>query len=580
LRFKILLLKMKYIKIVLFNLLLINVLNAQITTFDTDTDGWKVEGDAQNLTALPTFKPVGGNPDGYAFSKDDATGGVWFWTAPKKYLGNKCNAYGKKFSFDLFTNDLSKPFDNSDIIIASPFGILYYDTPNNPGLIWTKYSVKLDETDNWRYNSLSGQKPTKAQFQQVLMEVTAIKIRGEYRVGPDEGGLDNVVLEGEVTFILDADQSSKAKYGDFNTDTICGRDLISLPLCDKDLSFNYVGAAPKELTITFVFPTISGTEKFIKYTTTPNITASTIGSTVVANTSKVTDSTEIKTFVKSLRIEFDPKLMPEKFYISISVQTPICVIIRQITVITIKKRFDGLQKDTTLCDNSKGIYLDSLLNSNLKGTWSPATQKVAYFDPKTDKPTTFFYSIKAIDKCPVDSAKIKINIINLPKKFLGKDLSICNDSAFTLDVSNLNFDKYTWQDQSQSPEYFVTKAGIYTVKMQKKTCFTSDTINITTFNCTKCKFYAPNIFTPDTDGINDYFQIYSQCEDLQSYFFIIYDRWGNHVFETNKIEEGWDGNYRGKALNEGVYTYYMKAISDYKNAPYETTKKGDFMLIR
>ncbi len=571
---------MKYIKIILFNLLFINILNAQISTFDNSADGWKVEGDAQNQTALPAYKTTGGNPGAYAFSKDDATGGVWYWTAPKKYLGNKCNAYGKRFSFDLITNDISQQFDQSDIIIAGSSGILYYDTPYNPGLTWTNYSVKLDETDNWKYNSISGQKPTKAQFQQVLAEVNAIKMRGEYKVGADEGGLDNVILEGEVTFLLDADQSSKAKYGDFNTDTICGRDFVSLPLCDKDLSFNYVGATPKEINIYFLSPTISGTEKFIKYSTTPNISVSTIGSSLIVNTSKVTDSTEIKTFLKSLRVEFDPKIMPQKFNIIVGLKLAICTINRQILVVNVKKRFDGLQKDTSLCDNSKGIYLDSILNSNIKGIWSPATKKIAFFDPKIDKANTFFYSIKAIDSCPSDSAKVKINIINLPKNFLEKDLSICKDSAYELDVSNLNFDKYTWQDQSQSPKFFVTKAGIYTVKIQKKACFASDSINISTYNCSKCNFYAPTIFTPNIDGINDYFEIFSSCEELQSYFFIIYDRWGNHVFESTKIGEGWDGNYRGKALNEGVYTYFMRATSDYKNAPYETIKKGDFMLIK
>ena len=134
---------MKYTILFLFNLLIINILNAQISTFETGTDGWKVEGDAQNQTALPTFKPTGGNPNGYAFSKDDATGGVWYWTAPKKYLGNKCNAYGKSFSFDLITSDISKQFDNSDIIIASPGAILYYDTQYNPALSWTNYSVQI-----------------------------------------------------------------------------------------------------------------------------------------------------------------------------------------------------------------------------------------------------------------------------------------------------------------------------------------------------------------------------------------------------------------------------------------------------
>ena len=571
---------MKYIKILLFNLLITNILNAQTSNFDTDTDGWKVEGDAQNLTALPTFRPTGGNPNGYAFSKDDATGGVWFWTAPKKYLGNKCNAYGKNFNFDLITSDISKQFDNPDIIIASPGAILYYDTQNNPGLTWTKYSVQLDETDLWHYNSLSGPLATKAQIQQVLMNVTAIKIRGEYQVGPDAGGLDNVLLEGDIAFLLDADQSSKANYGDYNADTICGNNLVSRPLCDKDLSFSYTGAPPKEIAITFLFPIVPGTEKFIKYTTTPNITVGFSGSTVVVNTSKAADSTEIKTFIKSLRVEFDAKIMPQKFYIMVAVNSDVCGIGREVLIINLKKTFQGFVKDTSLCENSKGIYLDSLLNSNAKGIWSPALKKVGFFDPKTDKSNTFLYKIKAIDKCPVDSAKLRVNVIPIPKDFLGKDLFICKDSAYTLDISSFNYDKYTWQDASNLPQYVVTQSGKYSVKMQKNTCFASDTINISNFNCKKCKFYAPNSFSPNSDGINDLYEVFSECEQFQSYLFVIYDRWGNHVFETYKIGEGWDGTYRGKLLNEGVYTYYVKAVTDYKNEPFETLKKGDFSLIR
>ena len=570
---------MKYTILFLFNLLIISILNAQISTFETGTDGWKVEGDAQNQTALPTFKPTGGNPNGYAFSKDDATGGVWYWTAPKKYLGNKCNAYGRSFSFDLVTSDISKQFDNSDIIIASPGAILYYNTQYNPGLTWTNYSVQLDETDLWHYNSLSGPLATKAQIQQVLMNVTAIKIRGEFQVGADAGGLDNVVLEGDIAFLLDADQSSKAKYGDYNADTICGNGLVSRPLCDKDLSLNYVGTPPEQITINFD-PNFPAKLSFTKTTniigTFFSATALFIGSTVDA-----VDSNEIKTFIKSLRIEFDAKTFPEKFKVSIGfILNPNCTITREVTIINIKKTFKGFAKDTSVCEYSQGIYLDSLLNSNANGTWSPALKNAGFFNPKIDKANTFLYTIKAIDNCPADSAKLKISVVQTPKNFLGADFSICKDSTHTLDVSSFNYDKYLWQDAANVPQYVVTQAGKYSVKMKKDACFASDTINIGIYNCKKCNFYAPNTFSPNSDGINDLFEIFSECEQLQDYFFVIYDRWGNHVFETNKINDGWDGTYRGKPLNEGVYTYYMKATTDYKNKPFETIKKGDFSLIR
>ena len=574
--------KIKYIKILIFNLLIINILNAQISTFDTSTDGWKVEGDAQNLTAIPVFKPTGGNPAGYAYSKDDATGGVWFWVAPKKYLGNKCNAYGKNFTFDLFTTDDSKPFNNSDIIIASPGAILYYDTQYNPGLTWTNFSVQLDETDNWHYNSLSGPLATKAQIQQVLMNVTAIKIRGEFQIGPDAGGLDNVRMEGDISFLLDADQSSKAKYGDYNADTICGNNLVSRPLCDKDLLFSYVGAPPSQLKFGFD-STALGNIADIKFTATTNIkpVQANANSPFVANISNLTDSTECKNFIKSLRVEFDSKTMVEKFVINVTiVLNSNCSITRQVTFVNIKKLYKGIQKDTVLCENAKRVYLSNFLDSNAKGVWSPQTQKKDFFDPAVDQPNLFRYNIKAIDNCLTDSLFLKINVIKTLKYFLGEDLTICKDSAYILDISRFNYDKYIWQDATNTSQYNVTQAGKYIVKMQKNACFASDTINISNFSCSKCKFYAPNTFSPNSDGINDLFEIFSECEQFQSYLFVVYDRWGNHVFETDKSGDGWDGAYRGKPLSEGVYTYYLKAVTDYKNKPFETLKKGDFLLLR
>ena len=60
--------------------------------------------------------------------------------------------------------------------------------------------------------------------------------------------------------------------------------------------------------------------------------------------------------------------------------------------------------------------------------------------------------------------------------------------------------------------------------------------------------------------------------------FMIYDRWGEKVFETNNINQGWDGTFRGKMMNAAVFVYYVEAICFNTNE--EVFKKGDVTLVR
>lgn len=63
--------------------------------FDQGTEGWTVSGDAQGDSVTPN------NRGGALSAKDNATGGVWYWRAPQKFLGDKPGAYGRTLSFDL-----------------------------------------------------------------------------------------------------------------------------------------------------------------------------------------------------------------------------------------------------------------------------------------------------------------------------------------------------------------------------------------------------------------------------------------------------------------------------------------------
>jgi gliding motility-associated-like protein len=95
--------------------------------------------------------------------------------------------------------------------------------------------------------------------------------------------------------------------------------------------------------------------------------------------------------------------------------------------------------------------------------------------------------------------------------------------------------------------------------------------------------YAPNIFSPNNDGVNDFFNLFGDQQNFARInYLLIYDRWGNNVYRVedlipNQLSTGWDGTYRGKDLNPGVFVWYAEVqLND------GTTEihQGDVMLIK
>jgi gliding motility-associated-like protein len=90
------------------------------------------------------------------------------------------------------------------------------------------------------------------------------------------------------------------------------------------------------------------------------------------------------------------------------------------------------------------------------------------------------------------------------------------------------------------------------------------------------KLEIPNIFTPNGDGMNDYFQVKAQT--LQSFHGVIVNRWGREIFEWTDPEQGWDGKMSGGAeAAPGVYYYIIKATG-MDGVTYEET--GPLHLVR
>lgn len=71
---------------------------------------------------------------------------------------------------------------------------------------------------------------------------------------------------------------------------------------------------------------------------------------------------------------------------------------------------------------------------------------------------------------------------------------------------------------------------------------------------------VPSAFTPNGDGVNDVLNVYGVS--VNSLKFMVFDRWGEKLFETTNPDEGWDGTFKGKMQPAGVYAYYVDAVFD------------------
>ena len=71
------------------------------------------------------------------------------------------------------------------------------------------------------------------------------------------------------------------------------------------------------------------------------------------------------------------------------------------------------------------------------------------------------------------------------------------------------------------------------------------------------KIDLPTAFTPNGDGLNDTFG--GVASSVNNYKLVIYNRHGEVIFETNSVEEKWDGTFNGTKVQEGSYIYSVSA---------------------
>ncbi len=90
--------------------------------------------------------------------------------------------------------------------------------------------------------------------------------------------------------------------------------------------------------------------------------------------------------------------------------------------------------------------------------------------------------------------------------------------------------------------------------------------------------FIPNTFTPNGDGNNDLFRIFGNLPALKYMDIAIYDRIGEKVFESNDLQFTWDGRYKGKLMQPGVFVYTMRVV--FLDNHTEKIYKGSLTLLK
>lgn len=549
----------------------------QSSTFDSGNEGWTTFGDAASPNA--TWVANGGNPGGFIRATDLSTGGTWHFVAPSRFTGNKCDAYGNYLRYDQITSDTTNEDlygDLPDVVLFGAGLVLVYENDENPNLTWTHYDVLLREDAGWRLNSITGAVPTEAQFRAVLADLDGLRIRGEYRPFDDVGGLDNVVLESSFGFDLDGDDSSGASNGDFRSDTLC---VPSGAVADLDA----VLFSEKPIDSIVIRIQNATVEEYMELDAIPaglDVYAPDVHTIVLRNAGGAT----AQDFLLALPLLHynDLSAFPARGQrlIEFRVFTE-CgeIAVRYARLLLYPKPHAGGDADTLVCAGSPPFDLFALLKDSPQtgGMWYPQLSSGnGIFDAAKDPSGTYAYFFPNAGECPGDTAFLTVRI---EKPFqLRPDTTICYEDTLIASVPP-GVTEWQWNDGSRSSEISIALPGTYILKGELNECIFTDSLQVGFYTCEECPYYAPNVFSPNDDGVNDIWQVYLPCNWIQ-FNLRVYDRWGGLVFSADDPENGWDGSIRGREAVPGVYVWSLEWTGELLGERRVFRAEGDVSIVR
>ncbi|KAA3635145.1 MAG: hypothetical protein DWQ02_10310 [Bacteroidetes bacterium] len=233
--------------------------------------------------------------------------------------------------------------------------------------------------------------------------------------------------------------------------------------------------------------------------------------------------------------------------------------------------FFDLGPDTMLCESNL-LNLD-VTTPTATYMWNDGSQEPVY---NVSQSGTYMVTVTRTDTFCISTDRVTVDYTELPEVELGGDAVLCFNQKITLNAGHPLAETYLWQDGSSGNFLEVSTPGYYWVELSN-TCGTiKDEIDIVFEDCRE--FYVPNAFSPNFDGINDYFLIYDDGDIVNISHLTIFDRWGGLVYENkNLVPNVESSGWNGRDAAAGVYTWFAKI--EFKDGK-TVMESGDVLLIR
>jgi gliding motility-associated-like protein len=161
-----------------------------------------------------------------------------------------------------------------------------------------------------------------------------------------------------------------------------------------------------------------------------------------------------------------------------------------------------------------------------------------------------------------------------PQLNLGDDRCLKGKDSVLI-VTSDEFQQYTWNNTASSSYFYAVKQPMRVILSVSNACGSArDTVNV--FDECEYPMYMPNVFTPNNDGLNDFFGIPDQNKN-KLILLAVYNRWGQLIFSSNSAWIKWDGTYKALPSDPGLYTYNL-LMETLDGKPLK--KSGTITLIR
>ena len=202
------------------------------------------------------------------------------------------------------------------------------------------------------------------------------------------------------------------------------------------------------------------------------------------------------------------------------------------------------------------------------------------YDASSPFGKSFIVIVDNGEGCPIEKT-VQVDLRQAPSFTLGEDTTVYENTNVVLRPDPVPLHgSYLWSTGDTSLTILASESGSYGLIINDGGCATYREINLK-FDGHR-SIYIPTIFSPNGDGFNDFLVIYGDNAVANIKQLNIFDRWGELVFaQANFLpgsnSSGWDGQYKNRNLETGVYIYFIEI--EYTDGTTELVK-GDVTLVR